>query len=383
MKRDLYNQALFNDSEAVRQGAGKNIIPPPEKEPLWKAYLEKFKDPIIIVLLVVFFLSVCVSVYELIFQGHTIEVLFEPIGVLVALLLATGVGFIFEVKAGKEFEVLNKVKDDAPVKVFRRSEEGGNPHMYNIKRQDVVVGDIVKLESGDEVPADGILLDTITLRVDESNFTGEPHVKKSENEADFKKDATYPTNFLLRSSIVIEGTALYRVTAVGVDTVEAKGFAIEHDGKKVVTPLNRQLNRLADFISKVSLIIAIIIIAGRMLFFFYFDGNNANNTDVLEIVEYVLNSIMIAVTLIVVAVPEGLPMSVTLSLAMSMRRMMKENNLVRKLHACETMGAATVICTDKTGTLTKNEMTVVNTKFCGGEDDEYLVRMSMAVNSSV
>ena len=382
MKRDLYNQALFNDSEAVRQGAGKNIIPPPEKEPLWKAYLEKFKDPIIIVLLVVFFLSVCVSVYELIFQGHTIEVLFEPIGVLVALLLATGVGFIFEVKAGKEFEVLNKVKDDAPVKVFRRSEEGGNPHMYNIKRQDVVVGDIVKLESGDEVPADGILLDTITLRVDESNFTGEPHVKKSENEADFKKDATYPTNFLLRSSIVIEGTALYRVTAVGVDTVEAKGFAIEHDGTKVVTPLNRQLNRLADFISKVSLIIAIIIIAGRMLFFFYFDGNNANNTDVLEIVEYVLNSIMIAVTLIVVAVPEGLPMSVTLSLAMSMRRMMKENNLVRKLHACETMGAATVICTDKTGTLTKNEMTVVNTKFCGGEDDEYLVKMNMAVNSS-
>lgn len=382
MKRDLYNQALFNDSEAVRQGAGKNIIPPPEKEPLWKAYLEKFKDPIIIVLLVVFFLSVCVSVYELIFQGRTIEVLFEPIGVLVALLLATGVGFIFEVKAGKEFEVLNKVKDDAPVKVFRRSEEGGNPHMYNIKRQDVVVGDIVKLESGDEVPADGILLDTITLRVDESNFTGEPHVKKSENEADFKKDATYPTNFLLRSSIVIEGTALYRVTAVGVDTVEAKGFAIEHDGTKVVTPLNRQLNRLADFISKVSLIIAIIIIAGRMLFFFYFDGNNANNTDVLEIVEYVLNSIMIAVTLIVVAVPEGLPMSVTLSLAMSMRRMMKENNLVRKLHACETMGAATVICTDKTGTLTKNEMTVVNTKFCGGEDDEYLVKMNMAVNSS-
>lgn len=382
MKQDILNKGLLVDSDEVIQGKGQNIIPPPKKEPLWKAYLEKFKDPIIIVLLVVFCLSVCVSIYELIFQGRSYDVLFEPIGVLVALLLATGVGFIFEVKAGKEFDILNKVKDDAPVKVFRRSKSDGEPHMYNIKRQDVVVGDIVKLESGDEIPADGILLDSNSLRVDESNFTGEPHVKKSECEADFKKDATYPTNFLLRSSIVIEGTALYRVTAVGTETVEAKGFALEHEGSKIVTPLNRQLNSLADFISKVSLIIAVIILLGRLTFFFYFDGNNTNNTSVLEIIEYVLNSIMIAVTLIVVAVPEGLPMSVTLSLAMSMRRMMKENNLVRKLHACETMGAATVICTDKTGTLTKNEMTVVTTKFCGNEDNELLIKQNMAINSS-
>lgn len=381
MKQDVLNTCLRVDSKEVIDGKGKNIIPPPEKEPLWKAFLEKFKDPIIIVLLIVFCLSVCVSIYELLFQGRSTDVLFEPIGVLVALLLATGVGFIFEVKAGKEFDILNQVNDDAPVKVYRCN-DNGEPHMYNIKRQDVVPGDIVKLESGDEIPADGVLLDSISLRVDESNFTGEPHVKKSEKEAEFKKDATYPTDFLLRSSLVIDGVGLYRVSAVGTDTIEAKGFALEHDNTKVVTPLNKQLNHLANIISKISLVIAIIILVGRLTFFFYFDGNSTNNTDIVAIIEYILNSIMIAVTLIVVAVPEGLPMSVTLSLAMSMRRMMKENNLVRKLHACETMGAATVICTDKTGTLTKNEMTVVSTKFCGNDDDALLIKLNMAVNSS-
>lgn len=381
MKQDVLDKCLRIDSKEVIDGKGKNIIPPPEKEPLWKAFLEKFKDPIIIVLLIVFCLSVCVSIYELLFQGRSTDVLFEPIGVLVALLLATGVGFIFEVKAGKEFDILNQVNDDSPVKVYR-CDNNGEPHMYNIKRQDVVPGDIVKLESGDEIPADGVLLESISLRIDESNFTGEPHIKKSEKETEFKKDATYPTNFLLRGSLVIEGVGLYRVSAVGTETVEAKGFALEHDNTKVVTPLNKQLNRLANIISKISLVIAIIILVGRLTFFFYFDGNSTNNTDIIAIIEYILNSIMIAVTLIVVAVPEGLPMSVTLSLAMSMRRMMKENNLVRKLHACETMGAATVICTDKTGTLTKNEMSVVSTKFCGNDNDALLIKLNMAVNSS-
>ena len=176
------NDCLSNDSEKVQSGIGKNIIPPPEKEPLWKLYLEKFKDPIIIVLLVVFFFSILVAIYEIIYMGKGWSILIEPSGVLTALLLATGVGFIFELKADREFEILNKVKDHRPVKVFRRNTVNSTPRLINIKRHDVVVGDIVKLESGDEVPADGYLLDSVSLRVDESNFTGELYANKTTRE---------------------------------------------------------------------------------------------------------------------------------------------------------------------------------------------------------
>ena len=380
-KNTIIGSCLANDSVEVINGTGKNIIPPPEKDPLWKLYLEKFKDPIIIVLLVVFAFSICISVYELIYMGKGWSIFIEPSGVMVALLLATTVGFVFELKADKEFDILNKVKDSRPVKVFRRKDSKSAPRLLKIKKHDVVVGDIVKLESGDEIPADGYLLEATSLRVDESNFTGELYANKTTIESDFDNDATYPSNFLLRGATVIEGNAIYKVSAVGMSTEEGRGVAITHEGSSEETPLNKQLAQLGKWISTASFVIASLIVIGRLLFF-AFSGGFSNGANFIDIAEFILASIMIAVTLIVVAVPEGLPMSVTVSLALSMRRMLKENNLVRKLHACETMGAATVICTDKTGTLTKNQMTVMDVDLYGGEEELSLVRQNIAINST-
>lgn len=380
-KNKWVNDCLSNDSDDVINGVGQNRIPPPEKEPLWKLYLEKFKDPIIIVLLIVFVLSIAISAYELITLDKGWSIFIEPSGVLVALLLATGVGFIFELKADREFEVLNKVKDARPVKAFRRKTSDSEPRLIKIKKHDVVKGDIIKLESGDEVPADGYLILATSLRVDESNFTGELYANKTTVEADFDTDATYPSDFLLRGSTVIEGNAVYKVTAIGVDTEEGKGVAITREGSSEETPLNKQLAQLGRWISVASFVIASLIVVGRILFY-AINGGFSDGASFIEIAEFLLASVMIAVTLIVVAVPEGLPMSVTVSLALSMRRMLKENNLVRKLHACETMGAATVICTDKTGTLTKNKMTVLESEIYGGEDEQELVCRNVAVNST-
>ena len=365
-------------SKAVVEGSGKNVIPPPERESLWILYLEKFKDPIIIVLLVAFALSLCLSIYEIFVMDYAWSVLFEPIGVLLALLLATGVGFIFEVKAGKEFDILNKVKDSRPVKVLRK--DGNRVRMFLVEKQNVVAGDVVRLESGDEIPADGILLDVLQLRVDESNFTGEPYVNKYVDSKDFDEEATYPSNFVLRGSTVIEGSGVMKVTKVGMDTEEGRGVARASEGSDVKTPLNKQLEQLGGWISRASFIIATLIIVGRVLFF-WLSGEFDGTLTWVELLQFILSSVMIAVTLIVVAVPEGLPMSVTVSLAMSMRRMLKENSLVRKLHACETMGAATVICTDKTGTLTKNRMTVMELELCGSDSMSEIMDC-MAVNST-
>ena len=352
---------LNSNSEVVRLGRGGNIVPPPERESMWRAYLEKFNDPIIIVLIVVFVFSVGLSLYEIFIMGEALSLMFEPLGVLVALLLATGVGFIFEVRANKEFEILNKVKDSRPVKVLRVVDDEPKPRLMQIAKQDVVVGDVVRLESGDEIPADGVLLDSKQLCVDESNFTGETFANKFVDETDFDDDATYKSNFLLRGSIVIEGNGVMQVVATGVDTEEGKGAALANEGSDVKTPLNRQLEKLGGWMSKASFVIAMLIVVGRLLYF-WLSGGFDGGVSWVSIMEFVLASVMIAVTLIVVAVPEGLPMSITVSLALSMRRMLKENSLVRKLHACETMGAATVICTDKTGTLTKNRMTVMEHK---------------------
>ena len=369
---------LIEGSEEVVQGKGRNIIPEAEKEPLWKAYLEKFKDPIIIILLVALALSLGVSLYEMVTAGRDASCLIEPVGVLAAILLATGIGFIFEVKAEKEFKILNKAKDERPVKVLRLENGGGkSPQTYEIPKSDVCVGDVVVLENGDEVPADGVLLSDRNLIMDESNFTGEPFTKKrTQPESD--TESTYPCNFLLRGTTVIEGSATCRVTAVGTETEEGKGARILQEEPDVQTPLNAQLNQLARWITYASYIIAVLIVVGRMSIFFL--TNDTGTYSFIEIFRAALNSLMIAVTLIVVAVPEGLPMSVTVSLALSMRRMLKEKNLVRKLHACETLGATTVICTDKTGTLTKNKMSVVESWLWGV--DESLVTDSMAVNST-
>ena len=388
---------LIDGSEKVAQGKGRNIIPEVEKEPLWKAYLEKFKDPIIIILLVALGLSLGVSVYEIAYSGRDASCLIEPLGVLVAILLATGIGFIFEVKAEKEFKILNKAKDERPVKVLRLKRAGDKtPQTYEIPKSDVCVGDVVVLENGDEVPADGILLSDRNLTIDESNFTGEPFTKKrsqpknsavtdgrpcsteDRTKRDNAEESTYPENFLLRGTTVIEGSATYKVTAVGTDTEEGKGAKILQEETDIETPLNSQLNKLAKWITYASYIIATLIVVGRMSIFFL--TNDAGTYSFIEIFRVALNSLMIAVTLIVVAVPEGLPMSVTISLALSMRKMLKEKNLVRKLHACETLGATTVICTDKTGTLTKNKMSVVESEFWGV--DESVITDSIAVNST-
>ncbi len=330
----------------------KNIIPPPKPEPLWKGFLKKFADPLIIVLLVVFVFSSAVSLYEYA-HGSGTEVLFEPIGVLIALLLATGVGFILEVKAEREFRILNQTNDAAPVKVLRDGQ------YVEIPKMDVVVGDLVRLESGDEVPADGTLEQSRQLRVDESAFTGEPSARKSHLPGDADPHATYATDVLLRGCTILEGYALLRITAIGTDTEEGRGAMQVREGRTVETPLNRQLSGLGKQVSGAAFVIALLVIVGRVLCFFLLGEGASGDFATIDFVQYILESLMLAVALIAVAVPEGLPMSITMSLAMSMRRMLRENNLVRKLHACETMGAATVICTDKTGTLTQNRMQVV------------------------
>ena len=378
-KKKYLDLALAVDDPAVVNGQGKNKIPEPEKESLWRQYLEKFKDPLIIILLVALALSCIVSAYE-IHQTHNWRLLFEPVGVLFAILLATGVGFIFEVKADREFDGLNQVKDTQPVKVLRRPRRGEHPQMYSIPKKDVVVGDVVRVESGDQLPADGQLLESIALKVDESIFTGEPWADKwvlGEGESAQDAQGAYPADRVLRGSTVIEGNGIYVVDKTAVESEEGRGVALTREGSTVKTPLNRQLDQLGKWISYASFAIAALIVVGRLVVYFI-DGG----PDCLEpwaLIGFLLQSLMIAITLIVVAVPEGLPMSVTVSLALSMRKMLKENNLVRKLHACETMGAATVICTDKTGTLTQNRMSVVSSRFGVPEAE---VATGIAVNST-
>lgn len=363
--KEINDICLSEHSEKVINGRGCNKIPPPKREPLWKGFLLKFKDPLMLVLLSAFVLSVAVSLYEI--STHTVgyDVLLEPAGVLIALLLATGVGFIVEIKAAKEFEILNKVKDSRRVKVLRRATAYSEPRMVTIPKQDVVVDDIVCLENGDEIPADGTLLMSNSLSVDESAFTGEPYMEKNADKTKADLNATYAGDFVLRGSMVIEGTARMRVTAVGQDSEEGRGVALAQEGSEVRTPLNTQLNRLGKQLSVASFVIGVLIIIARMTYCYMFHWDYWGSSWLLT-AQYTLQSLMIAITLIVVAVPEGLPMSINISLALSMRKMLKENCLVRKLHACETMGATTVICTDKTGTLTQNKMQVADMRILNG-----------------
>ncbi len=358
-----------------REKYGENVLTPPAKEPLWKQFLEKFTDPIIIILLVALVFSVGISFYEY-FAGHaTLSIFLEPAGILVAVLLATVVGFFFELSANKKFEVLNKVNDDTQVKVIR------NGNICQIPRNEVVVGDIVHLEAGEEVPADGELLEAISVQINESTLTGEPLIKKTTNPADFDDEATYPSNYAMKGTSVADGHGIMRVLNVGDATEYGKVYEGAQIDNSVETPLNQQLKKLAGLITKASYAIATFIIVGRLVTYFINAGGFFVE-DWLAFGSYLLNTIMIAVTLIVVAVPEGLPMSVTLSLALSMKRMLATNNLVRKMHACETMGATTVICTDKTGTLTQNQMRVYETKFYDSEEVTDIIKEGISVNST-
>ncbi len=350
----------LTDSEVLksRQEHGENILTPAEKEPLWKLFLEKFSDPLIIILLVAGVLSVAISIYEYVSLDKGVEVFFEPIGIFAAILLATGLGFFFEYKADKEFALLNQVNDDEPVQVMR------NGKITEVPKKEVVVGDVVILNTGNEVPADGHLLEAVALNIDESTLTGEPVAHKTVNPDDFDPEATFPSDAAMRGTTVMEGHGIMEVTAVGDKTENGKVFEAAQIDNSVKTPLNEQLDRLGTLISYTSYVFAGLIVAGRLFMYF---TNPGIEFEWVGFMAYFLQTLMIAVTLVVVAVPEGLPMAVTLSLAYSMRRMLKTNNLVRKMHACETMGATSVICTDKTGTLTRNQMQVSSTDFYGLE----------------
>lgn len=365
--------------EESRSKYGSNILTPPKKESLWKKFLEKFEDPIIRILLVAWVLSMVISAVHCWGPEQAgLQAFLEPLGIFFAIVLASTIGFIFEVKAARAFELLNMVNDDVLVTVER------DGRVQQVGRKDVVVGDIVILNTGDEIPADGTLIESTSMQVNESTLTGEPVIDKTTDEALFDSEATYPSNRVLRSTTVVDGYGIMRVELVGDATEYGKvneGALIDNG---VETPLQIQLKRLAGTISKLGYIAAAIIFL--LLSAKVFMGGTSSTMD---IVSGLLHSFMIAVTLIVVSVPEGLPMSVTLSLALSMNRMLKTNNLVRKMHACETMGAATVICTDKTGTLTQNQMQVAEANFfalgtapLANDTVSNLVKEGIAVNST-
>ena len=373
MMQQTHNHTGLTDAEvsASRERYGANILTPPEKTPLWKRFLEKFGDPLIIILMIAGALSIGISCYEFWGLGMGAGVFFEPVGIFIAILLATGLAFIFELKADREFALLNQVNDDEPVQVVR------NGNAMQIAKKDVVVGDIVILNTGEEVPADGELLEAVMLNIDESTLTGEPVCHKTTDPAGFDPDATFPSNHAMRGTKIMEGHGVMRVLAVGDMTENGKVFEAAQIDDSVKTPLNEQLDGLGRLITMVSYAFAAAIVAGRIAMYLI----NVPDFDWISFLAFFLQTLMVAVTLVVVAVPEGLPMAVTLSLAYSMRRMLKTNNLVRKLHACETMGATTVICTDKTGTLTQNQMQVAHADFFGNSPDEVLIE-GIAVNST-
>ena len=380
MKENYYHVGL-TDEEVRKSRAehGVNLMTPPKRPSMWKLYLEKFQDPVVKVLLVAAFFSLVISIVENEYA--------ETIGIIAAILLATGLGFFFEYDANKKFDLLNQVNEETKVKVIR------NGHVQEIPRKDVVVGDIVVLETGEEVPADGQLFEAISLQINESNLTGEPVVSKTTVEADFDEDATYASNRVLRGTTVVDGHGSMCVDAVGDATEIGKVARQSTEQTTEPTPLNIQLTRLANLIGKIGftaagLAFAIFFIKDVLLYYDFSSFHTFN--DWLPALKQTLQYFMMAVTLIVVAVPEGLPMSVTLSLALNMRRMLSTNNLVRKMHACETMGAITTICTDKTGTLTQNLMQVHEPNFYAlknhgdlGEDDiSHLVAEGISANST-
>lgn len=441
-----------------RQKYGSNILTPPEKESLWKLFFEKFQDPIIRILFIAALLSLGIAIFEHVSSGEMHYA--ETIGIFCAIFLSIGVAFWFEVDANRKFDILNQINDDIQIKVIR------NGKIIEISRQDIVVGDIVLLETGEEVPADGELIEAISLQIDESNLTGEPLIGKTINPESFDEEATYPSNWVMRGTNVMDGHAIFKVNRVGDATEYGKVAQKATEKNEEETPLNKQLDGLAKFIGVIGLILAVLtfgvlflkdifggqisyswgqlgllgaaiiswtvmvtkiwvpiiyhgleltgkvreipksveegswikwIIFSSITFWtlagigFIFGVNPLDTSSWIdmETAGRILQYFMVAVTLIVVSVPEGLPMSVTLSLAMNMRRMLKTNNLVRKMHATETMGATTIICTDKTGTLTQNQMRVYETQFYALKEQRIaddniskLIKEGISVNST-
>ena len=384
---------MLNESQVIASRAehGANILTPPEKESLWRQFLQTLTGPLghlipgwengdslVFILEIAAILSAFISFSEYfgwlgLEASYDAKVFFEPVGIIAAIVLATGISFYFEVKANREFDLLNQVNDDEPVKAIRLIK--GGEKVVSIPRRDVVVGDTLMLSTGEEVPADCELLEATSLSIDESTLTGEPICHKTINQAEFDTNATFPSNHVMRGTKVMEGHCVCRVFAVGDKTENGKVFTAAQITDNVKTPLDEQFDRLGIVISVASYVIGALVFVGRIIA--YFHAGNASFSDP-QFLPYALQSLMIAVTLVVCAVPEGLPMAVSLSLALSMRRMLKTNNLVRKIHACETMGATTVICTDKTGTLTQNKMQVSEIFPEFGEE----MKLNMAINST-
>jgi Ca2+-transporting ATPase len=383
----------LTDAEVLRsrEEHGANVLTPPERESLWKRFFEKLTGPfghcikgwhngdsLIFILEVAAVLSILISLseYNEWFGLHNpgSGVFFEPLGILMAILLATGISFVFELKADREFSILNQVNDEEPVLVIR------NGNTQKVPRADVVVGDIIMLATGEEVPADAQLLEATSLQMDESSLTGEPMCSKTTEEAHFDAEATFPSNHVMRGTKVMEGHAVAQVLSVGDATEYGRVFVAAQIDDSVKTPLNEQLDRLGKLIAKASYIVALLVVVVRIVMFFTTHDSplrgDSGGLTLIDFITYLLQTVMIAVTLIVVAVPEGLPMAVSLSLAYSMRRMLKTNNLVRRMHACETMGAATVICTDKTGTLTQNQMQVAEVFLPNSQSSKFFAEQS-------
>lgn len=334
-----------------------------------------FGDPLFKILIMAFVLSMGISIYEFIWVGAGFKTFFEPIGIIVALILATSIAFVLERKNEKTFQSLNEVNDDTLVKVIR------NSNVCQVPRKDIVVGDIVLLEAGEEIPADCELLDALNLNVNESSLTGELQVYKTTTPEEFDKESTYPSNQIMKGTIILEGYCTAKVLKVGDATESGKVFEAAQVEEGGSTPLSEELDGLANLITKASYVFAALIVVGRIFIYFYMgDADFSSGNGWIGFVTYVLNTVMIAVTLIVVAVPEGLPMSVTLSLAFSMRKLMKENTLPRTMHSCETMGATSVICTDKTGTLTQNKMQVAESDL--NEVSNELLAEMIALNTT-
>ena len=369
-ENDFLKTGLTSEQvEASRRQHGRNLLTPPKRPSIWRLYAEKYKDPIIRILLIAALFSLGIGIYE--------NEYVETIGILVAVFLATTIGFYFEYDAQKKFDILNALGQEELVTVIRDSQA------MQVPRSELVVGDVVILEQGVEIPADGLLLEAINLQVNESSLTGEPICHKTTDEAHFDREATYPSNRVLRSSMVVDGHGCMKVDAVGDET--EIGHVARHATTftDIETPLNQQLNRLSKLINKVAFTISLLVfVAGTShgLYVYFQELMPGQPIDWAIIAATLLKWFMVTVTLIVMAVPEGLPMAVTLSLALNMRRMLRTNNLVRKLHACETMGAVTVICTDKTGTLTQNRMEVADIQ--SDHHFEELLAENMAVNST-
>ncbi|MDD3108767.1 MAG: calcium-translocating P-type ATPase, PMCA-type, partial [Alistipes sp.] len=356
----------LTSEEVLRSRAehGDNRLTPPKRKSLWILFIEKFKDPVIRILLIAAFLSLGI--------GFIHQEFAETIGIFSAIFLATGVAFWFEYDAMKKFDLLNQTNDELSVMVMRNGE------VTEVPRQEIVVGDVVILQSGAEVPADGQLLEAVALRLNESTLTGELQVSKTTDPTHFDAEATYPSDHVMRGTTVTEGHGVFRVAAVGDATEFGKVAEQATVESEEQTPLNLQLQRLSKLIGRVGVTLATLTFASLVIKGIFWGSLLEGNW--MDVASHVLQYFMVAVTLIVVAVPEGLPMSVTLSLAVNMRRMLQTHNLVRKMHACETMGAITVICTDKTGTLTQNQMRVYQMKFYGAS--EAIVDEGIAANST-